>query len=121
MGRLFDIYTLIASIGVIFATTSFVSGLQVVKRDKEMGEMMAKMHRFNGYISVLIYVVIATLSLGDQSRPIRLWPVIGWVVGFGIIALKIIAVRNEKFYKYASRLGLLLFIVWLVVIYKYVI
>ena len=119
MNKFLDLHTIIASLGVIFATTTFISGLQVAKREKQLGTIMTMMHRVNGYVTFIIYVVIATLTLSTYDS-IQVWPVIGWFTGFFLMALKVLTVRNEKFYKYASRVGLLLFIVWIVIIYKQV-
>lgn len=102
------------------ATVSFISGLQVVKSDKVIGAMMASMHRLNGYIACFIYVILAAISLNGQGG-IRVWPIIGWAAGLGLIIAKIMVVRNERFYKYGSRLGLLLFVTWLIIIYKFIV
>lgn len=117
---MFEINTIIASVGLVLATMSFISGLQVVKRDNILGAMSATMHRLNGYLSCLAYVILATMSLSSLSG-MRTWSVIGWVVGFLLIIGKVMCVRNEKLYKYGSRLGLLLFIAWLVIIYKHIV
>lgn len=117
---MFETNTIIASIGLVLATMSFISGLQVVKRDKLLGAMAATMHRLNGYLSCLAYVILASMSLSSIGG-FRLWPVIGWIFGSVLIVAKIMCVRNERFYKYGSRLGLLLFIVWLVIMYKHIV
>lgn len=120
MSDLFETYSVIASIGLVMATVSFMSGLQVVKRDKVFGAMMTSMHRMNGYIASFIYVILATISLSGPGG-VRVWSLIGWAVGLGLIIIKIIVVRNERYYKYGSRLGLLLFVTWLIIIYKFIV
>lgn len=115
-----DINTIIASIGLVLATVSFITGLQVVNRDKVAAEMMASMHRINGYLVCLIYIVIAVLSLGSQGG-VRPWSIAGWSVGMGLIIIKIMVVRNQRLYKYSSRLGLLLFVTWLVIMYRHIV
>lgn len=117
---MFETNMIIASVGLVLATMSFISGLQVVKRDKRLGAMAATMHRVNGYLSCIAYVILATMSL-NAIGGFKMWSVIGWIFGFGLIIGKILCVRNVKFYKYGSRLGLFLFIAWLVIIYKYIV
>lgn len=117
---MFEINIIIASIGLVLATVSFITGLQVVNRDKVTAAMMASMHRVNGYLVFIIYIVVAVLSLSGQGG-IRTWSVIGWAVGLGLIIIKIMVVRNERLYKYGSRLGLMLFITWLVIMYKHIV
>lgn len=118
--NIIDINTIIASIGLVLATVSFITGLQVVNRDKVAAVMMASMHRINGYLVCLIYIVIAALSLGSQGG-VRPWSIVGWSVGMGLIIIKIMVVRNQRFYKYSSRLGLLLFVSWLVIMYRHIV
>ena len=120
MKNLFETNTIIASAGLVLATMSFISGLQVVKRDNIFGAMAATLHRFNGYLSCLAYVILATMSLSSPGGT-RMWPVIGWITGVVLIVGKVMCVRNPKLYKYGSRLGLLLFIAWLFIIYKHII
>lgn len=116
---MFEINLIIASVGLVLATVSLITGLQVVKRNNVYGEMMASMHRVNGYLVFLIYIGVSAFSLGGHGG-IRTWSVIGWSAGLGLMIIKIMVVRNEKLYKYSSRLGLLLFITWLVIIYKHI-
>jgi len=120
MSGLFELYSVLASVGLVMATVSFMSGLQVVKRDKVFGAMMTSMHRLNGWVASIIYIILATLSLSGQGG-IRMWAIIGWAAGLGLIIIKIMVVRNERLYKYASRLGLLLFVTWLILIYKFIV
>lgn len=113
---MFEINIIIVSLGLIFATVSLISGLQSVKK---AGIMMASMHSLNGYIACLIYLIVAVLSL-RKGGDLMMWPIIGWIAGLTVIAGKILSVRNQKTYKYGSRLGILLFIIWLVIIYTHV-
>ena len=117
MNMMFEINIIIVSLGLIFATVSLFSGLQAVKK---AGIMMASMHRLNGYIACLIYLIVAVLSLKEGSG-LMMWPIIGWITGLLGIIGKILSVRNERTYKYGSRLGILLFIIWLIIIYKHLI
>ncbi len=116
--RILDFNTIVASVGLVMATMSFMTGLQTVKRDRESAQMMVKMHRFDGYITCLIYLAVAGLSLSNGGM--RLWPVTGWIAGLGLIVVKILIVRNRKYCKYASRIGIMLFLAWLFIIYQHI-
>ncbi len=116
--RIFDINTIVASIGLIMASMSFMTGLQTIKKDRSSAMIMVKMHRFDGYITCLIYIAVAVLSLIYGG--IRFWTVTGWAAGLGLIILKILVVRNRKYTKYASRVGMLLFLSWLFIIYQHI-
>ncbi len=116
--KILDFNTIVASIGLVMATMSFMTGLQTIKRDRSDAMMMVKMHRFDGYITCIIYLAVAGLSLSISG--IRFWPVIGWSAGLVLIIVKIAAVRNRKYSKYSSRLGMLLFLSWLYIIYQHI-
>ena len=116
--RIFDFNTIVASVGMVMATMSFMTGLQTVKRDRESAVMMVKMHKLDGYVTCQIYIAVALLSLSTSG--FKLWPVIGWLAGLALIIVKIIAVRNKKYCKYGSRLGILLFLSWLFIIYQHI-
>ncbi len=118
ISRILDINTIVASIGLITATMSFITGIQTVNKHRSSAFVMVRMHRFDGYITCLIYLAVAGLSLSNGG--IRLWPVIGWLAGLGLIILKILVVRNRKYIKYASRVGMLLFLSWLYIIYQHI-
>lgn len=117
---MFEINIIVASLGLVLATVSLITGLQVVNRDKVSAAMMASMHRINGYLVCLIYIIVATLSLSGHGG-IRTWSIVGWAAGLGLIVIKILVVRNERLCKYSSRLGILLFITWLVIMYKHIV
>jgi len=116
--RILDFNTIVASVGLVMATMSFMTGLQTVKRDRSDAMMMVKLHRFDGYVTCLVYLALAGLSLSNGGM--RLWPVIGWIAGLVLIILKILMVRNRKYCKYASRLGIMLFLSWLFIIYQHI-
>ncbi len=116
--RILDFNTIVASVGLVMATMSFMTGLQTVKRDRSYAMMMVKLHRFDGYLTCLVYLAVAGLSL--SSSGMRLWPVIGWISGLVLIILKILIVRNRKYCKYASRFGIMLFLAWLFIIYQHI-
>ena len=118
ISRLLDFNTIVASIGLIMATMSFITGLQTVKRDRGAAVMMVKMHKLDGYVTCQIYLAVAVLSLSNGG--FKLWPVIGWIAGLVLIIVKIAVVRNIKFRKYSSRLGIMLFLSWLFIIYQHI-
>jgi len=116
--RILDFNTIVASIGLVMATMSFMTGLQTIKRDRADAMMMVKMHKLDGYVTCQIYIAVALLSL--SSGGFKLWPVIGWVAGLALIIVKIIVVRNRKYCKYSSRVGIMLFLSWLFIIYQHI-
>lgn len=116
--RILDFNTIVASVGLVMATMSFMTGLQTVKRDRSDAIMMVKMHKLDGYVTCQIYVAVALLSLSNSG--FKLWPMIGWVAGLALIIVKILVVRNKKYCKYSSRVGILLFLSWLFIIYKHI-
>jgi len=106
--------TLLASIGMILATTSFISGLQMVK---SKGPVERKIHRGNGFISWSIFLVLAVLSF--VTFGFSLWGLAGWTAGAFIILLKLLIVhsRKRRAFKYVSWLGATLICMWLYVVY----
>jgi len=113
---MFGTTTLLASLGFILATVSFISGLQAVK---SKGSADARVHKLNGYLTILIYLTLAGISLAAKEA-IGLWPVAAWGAGLLIIFTKIWIVRSGRAYKYASWLGIMLIIVWLIIIYTHI-
>ena len=57
---LMSIPTLLSSIGLILAASSFISGLQLVRHQ---GRGRGIIHKFNGIASIAIYVVLAASPL----------------------------------------------------------
>ncbi len=106
--------TLIASVGLILATSSFISGLQLVKGTSVALE--GKIHRFNGVSSIIIYTVLFILSMIQDGLS---WTIIGWISGACVIALKVSIVRRRRrrTFKYVSWLGGTLTLIWLYVVY----
>src|SRR5574337_843968 len=96
-----NIPTIFASIGLILATFSFISGLQLV-RAASLAER--KIHRFNGFTTFTLYIALAVLAFAYNG--VRFWPLIGWVSGLGLFLLKIWIVRRKRrVYKYVSWMG----------------
>lgn len=112
---MFETTVILASLGLILATVSFISGLQAVKGK---GSLDSRIHRLNGYLTFIIYLLLAGLSLVKKDG-IGLWQVIAWGMGLLIIFTKIWIVRSGRTYKYASWLGIMLIIVWLIILYTH--
>ena len=83
--------TLIASVGLILATSSFISGLQLVKGTSVTLE--GKIHRFNGVSSIIIYATLFILSMIQGGLS---WTIIGWVSGALVIALQGLHSKAQK-------------------------
>lgn len=112
-----NVSTLLASIGMVLATTSFISGLQMVKGK---GKVEKKIHRGNGFISFAILFVLAVMSFATFG--LSLWSITGWAVAFFIMFLKhkIVHARSRRAFKYVSWLGASLICMWLYVVYIHI-
>ncbi|OGW49378.1 MAG: hypothetical protein A2Z50_00420 [Nitrospirae bacterium RBG_19FT_COMBO_42_15] len=115
---MFKINIFLASIGLVLATASFLSGMQLIKKDNTA--VILKIHRLNGYITFLIFISLALMPLFGKGG-IKPWAITAWGAGFGISLFKIWAVKAKKGYKYGTRLGIILFIIWLAIIYTHVV
>lgn len=107
----------LASFGLILATSSFISGLQLVKAASIVER---KIHRFNGFTALALYVILAVLAFWYEGFGfLRL---LGWGSGLGVFLLKILIVRSRKrrAFKYLSWLGGTLILVWLYMVYIHI-
>jgi len=109
--------TLLASLGMVLATSSFISGLQMVK---SKGRVERKIHRGNGFIAFGIFGVLAISSFATYGA--SLWSVSGWLAGALVIAFKLLIVRtrNRRAIKYVSWLGATLISMWLYLVYIHI-
>ncbi len=104
----------LAGIGLILATSSLISGLQMIKGAR--GSVEHKIHRFNGYCSITVYIALAILSLVKFG--IRPGALIGWSAGFGLIFFKLWIVKTRRrAIKYVPWLGVMVILMWLYVLY----
>ncbi|TAN63639.1 hypothetical protein EPN18_01830 [bacterium] len=107
----------LASIGLIIATSSFISGLQLIRGTSITIE--GRIHRLNGYLSIILYVILAVL--GFALSGISLWSVFGWFSGFFIILTKLWIVKKSRkkrrAFKYVSWFGASLTLMWLYMVY----
>ncbi|MEK7773032.1 MAG: hypothetical protein AAB307_01685 [Deltaproteobacteria bacterium] len=121
MSEFFSVFTsiqsVIASIGLILATASFISGLQLVKG---ASFIEGKVHRINGFSSITLYTVLAVLAFATEG--LRIWSVLAWITGFLVILLKISIVRKRRrrSFKYVSWIGASLLLMWLFLVYIHI-
>lgn len=111
-----DARTVLASIGLILATSSFISGLQLVKSKSRIER---KIHRFNGVVSITIFCTLMVWYFIRNG--FSLWPVTMWLSGFSLICIKVWIVRTRgKSFKYVSWVGAALILIWLYLVYAHI-
>lgn len=118
---MFLLTTIIGSAGFVLAIMSFITGLQILRGNTAMQLLRGstgtakKMHRLNGFFSLVIFVVLALIMvIGGYSSS---WLNASWLCGLFFGFLKILVIRKKTAYKkFASQLGFLLVIVWIMVI-----
>ena len=112
-----NVSTILASVGLILATSSFISGLQLVKAANKFER---KIHRFNGFTTLVLYVCLAFISI--TGNVIGFWALLICLFGLSLFALKISLVRkrNRRSFKYVSWLGATLICMWLYVVYIHI-
>ncbi len=105
---------ILASIGLVLATSSFISGLQLIKVKRSSVDGI--IHRINGYCSVVLLSSVAISSFIING--IHLWAFLGWVSALGLISLKISIVRrrSRRAFKYVSWIGASMILIWLYVL-----
>ncbi len=103
----------LAGVGLILVTASFISGLQLIKGVRGIER---KIHRFNGYCVLTIYIVLAILSFVKSG--IRPGTLIGWPAGLSLIFFKLWIVKTRRrAIKYVPWLGVMLILMWLYILY----
>lgn len=111
------ISTVLASIGLVLATSSFISGMQIVRGTHVNIE--GKIHRFNGIVTITFYTILAALSFVNYGFSIL--SVAGWLFGFFLIFMKLAIVmisrKKRRAFKYVSWLGASLILMWLYIIF----
>lgn len=113
MAILTSTQTIIASVGLVLATSSFISGLQIVKGTRAGIE--GKIHRVNGVIVISLYIILAVRSVVINGLT---WNFVWWVLGMCVILLKLKIVRTKgRAFKYVSWLGGTLILIWLYLVY----
>lgn len=105
-----------ASIGIVLAATSFISGLQLVKGKGMIASIDLKIHRANGYFTIVLFAMLAMMAIPKSAVDAAAlqWP----VAGMSIFMLKFWIVRKKRrLHKYVSWLGGTLLLVWLFIFY----
>lgn len=107
--------TILASLGLILATSSFISGLQIIRTSRSSIE--GKIHRFNGYVSITLYLILTVLSFVKSEYSLVV--LLGWLSGFCFIMIKIWIVkkRRRRLKKYVSWFGVCIVLMWLYITY----
>jgi hypothetical protein len=106
----------VASIGLILATSSFISGLQLV-RIKSRIEL--KIHRFNGQASIALFIVLAVWYFVREGFGI--WPFMMWLSFLSVILFKLWIVRKRrKAIRYVSWIGATLIFIWFYIVYIHI-
>ena len=108
------ITTIIASIGFVLALTSFIAGFRMIKKTGHPAE--GKMHRINGFLTLVFYVILAVLSIAAGTTALY---IAAWVLGLAIHLLKLILVKKGLAARYGGYVGAWLVITWLIVIFTH--
>lgn len=109
-----NVSIILASIGIVLAATSFISGLQLVRATRASIE--GKIHSANGYLTIILFIVLALIAIPDSTKNIAalLLP----LTGLAVFLVKLWIVRRHKrFLKYVSWMGGTLITIWLLIFY----
>jgi len=107
---------IIGSIGMIIATSSFISGMQLVRTKKRSFE--GKIHRINGYTSISLFVLLFFISFIGSGYSLMV--LLLWLSGFSIILLKLRIVRKRRWaFKYVCWFGVSIISMWIYIIYTH--
>jgi len=107
---------IIGSIGMIIATSSFISGMQLVRTRKKSFE--GKIHRINGYTSIALFIILFFLSFIGSGYSLMV--LLLWLSGFSIILLKLRIVRKRRWaFKYVCWFGVSIISMWIYIIYTH--
>lgn len=117
LSLLYNVPMILASLGLIIATSSFISGLQLVRGTSAAIE--GKIHRLNGVLLILLYIILAITWLAANG--ITLVTLISWVAGINAIFLKLwivrVARKRRRAFKYVSWFGASLTLMWIYIVY----
>ncbi len=105
---------ILASIGFTFAIMAFIGGFRMVRRLEHKEE--AVMHRFNGYTTIIFYVIVAVVAFTRHFDLIYLLP---WFFGFLLHVFKVVLVKKGLAVRYGGYMGGALISTWLVVIFTH--
>jgi len=109
-----NVSIILASVGIVLAATSFISGLQLVRSRSQSIE--AIIHRANGYITVALFALLALIAI--PGIMINTAALLLPIAGLGIFLIKFwIVRRNKRFLKYVSWMGGTLVVIWFLIFY----
>ncbi|MBM2838788.1 MAG: hypothetical protein HW415_1413 [Deltaproteobacteria bacterium] len=109
-----NVSIILASVGIVLAATSFISGLQLVRATSASVEGM--IHRANGYLTIILFILLTLIAI--SSSMINIAAVLLPLTGLAVFLVKLWIVRRHKrFLKYVSWMGGTLITIWLLVFY----
>lgn len=112
-----NIQTVLASLGLVLATSSFISGLQLVR-----GASMVErhIHRYNGFTTFGLYLTLAVMAMVKDG--FYFISFLGWITGLLVILTKVYIVRKRRrrSFKYVSWIGGTLILIWLYLMYIHI-
>ncbi len=107
---------IIGSIGVILATSSFISGMQLVRTRKRSFE--GRIHRLNGYASIMLFALLFLISFVGSGFDIIVLTL--WLSGAAVILMKLRIVRSRRWaFKYVCWFGVAIISMWVYIIYTH--
>lgn len=108
------IISILASIGFVLAVTTFIAGFRMIKLKEQRAE--ASLHRLNGYLTIIFYVTVATVSIIHGTGILY---ILAWLLGLVIHIFKLVLVKKGLAVRYGGYLGAMLILTWIVVIYTH--
>lgn len=106
--------SIIASIGFVLAIISFIAGFRMIKKTGHVAEH--RMHKINGYLTLICYVLVALLSIISGTKFLY---IMAWILGLGVHLLKLFFVKKGLAVRYGGYLGAMLLITWIIVIFTH--
>ncbi len=106
--------TILSSIGFMFAVMTFTGGFRMIRRLEHREE--AAMHRFNGYITIIIYPILAIAAIVSHGEFIYILP---WLFGFMLHLLKLLLVKKGLAVRYGGYMGSTIITTWLIIIFMH--
>lgn len=115
MFRLPIMITIFASIGFVFAVVTFLAGfIRAIKGHEQRA--LRTLHRLNGYITLVFYIVVALLSIANGTNAFYLF---AWGVGLALYSSKILLVKKGLAVRYGGYFGFWLLTTWLIIIFTH--
>lgn len=104
----------LASVGIILAVTSFISGLQLVRATSKSIEGM--IHRGNGYLTVILFIALALIAVSGNT--VNAFALLLPVAGLAMFMLKLWILRkSRRLLKYVSWIGGTLITIWIILFF----